>query len=499
MIAPPPFLAQWLQALSLTPHQAITLAVLAGVVVTMILDRFRADVVALAGAAVLLMSGAVRPVDVQVAFASPAIIALASLFVITYAMERAGLLDLAIRGGTWLAQRAGAAGIWLVIMACAPVSAFLNNTPIVVLAAPVIRDVSLGVGLDPRRYLMPLSYITVMFGCVTLIGTSTNLLVNDMARASGAVSFGMFDIAPVGLAVALAGAAFLFLFSRKLIRYDDAEALAFAANEARNGNAAGDAFSQPPEPHPTREPLPAPTPAPPPAPLPAPARHHALSLAGPRRSPKSATVGDASVFKAQHEFQPWRALASLAVFIAAVAAATVGVAPIAATAFAGAVLLILIGAISADDAYRGLRPEILMLIAGMVVIGVAMEETGLAGAATGRLVEVVGHMGPLVALVVFYGAALFLTEVLSNATVAVLLTPVAVSLAEGLAVSPKPFVAAVMLAASAAFATPFGYQTNALVFTMGRYRYMDFVRVGLPLDLITWAVACAVIPFVFPF
>ncbi|MBL8657321.1 MAG: SLC13/DASS family transporter [Altererythrobacter sp.] len=481
MLTPPPFLAQWLDALNLTPHQAITLAVLAGVVVTMILDRFRADVVALTGAAVLLMTRAVKPVDVQVAFASPAIIALASLFVITYAMERAGLLDLAIRGGTWLARRAGAAGIWLLMAACGTVSPFLNNTPIVVLAAPVIRDVSLGVGLDPRRYLMPLSYITVLFGCTTLIGTSTNLLVNDMARSSGAGSFGMFEIAPVGLAVALTGAAFLFLFSRRLIRFDDAEALERAAAEAEEAK--------------TAQPEEAPAPAPPPTPAPA----RAMRFGTPRRSPQSATVGDASVFTPQHAFKPWRALASLTVFVAAVAAATIGIAPIAATAFAGAVLLIVIGAISADDAYRGLRPEILMLIAGMVVIGVAMEETGLAAAATGRLVDVVGHMGPLVALVVFYGAALLLTEVLSNATVAVLLTPVAVSLAEGLAVSPKPFVAAVMMAASAAFATPFGYQTNALVFTMGRYRYMDFVRVGLPLDLLTWAVACAVIPIVFPF
>jgi di/tricarboxylate transporter len=76
---------------------------------------------------------------------------------------------------------------------------------------------------------------------------------------------------------------------------------------------------------------------------------------------------------------------------------------------------------------------------------------------------------------------------------------VAVSLADGLAVSPKPFVAAVMIAASAAFATPFGYQTNALVFQLGKYRYMDFVRVGLPLDLVTWAAACIAIPIVFPF
>lgn len=449
---PPPFLADVLTAIGLTAHQAITLGVLAGVVAALILDRFRADVVALTGAAVLLMTRAVRPVDVEVAFASPAIIALASLFVIAYAMERSGLLDKAIAGGMWLARRAGAAGIWTVIAVCGASSAFLNNTPIVVLSAPVIRDVAIGVGLDPRRYLMPLSYLTVLGGCCTLIGTSTNLLVNDMARANDMQPFTMFEIAPVGLAVALAGAAFLFLFSGRLIRFDNP--------------------AQTPE-----------TPA----------------MLAPRHGDHSASIGDAAVFVPQHRFRPWRAFASLTVFVAAIAIASAGIAPIAATAFAGAVLLIVIKVIEPDEAYRGLRPEILMLIAGMVVIGVAMEETGLAGAATERLVAVIGPMGPLFALVVFYGASLFLTELLSNATVAVLLTPVAVSLAEGLAVSPKPFVAAVMLSASAAFATPFGYQTNALVYSMGKYRYMDFVRVGLPLDLITWAVACAVIPIVFPF
>lgn len=451
-MSPPPLLAEWLAAIGLTAHQAITLGVLAGVIAALILDRFRADVVALTGAAVLLMTRAVRPVDVEVAFASPAIIALASLFVIAYAMERSGLLDKAIAGGMWLARRAGATGIWIVMTLCGAVSAFLNNTPIVVLAAPVIREVSAGVGRDPRRYLMPLSYLTVLGGSCTLIGTSTNLLVNDMARANDVVPFTMFEIAPVGLAVALAGGIFLFLFSGRLIRFDE----------------------------------PAETPATP-----------ALLL--PRHGDHSASIGDAAVFVPQHRFRPWRAFASLSVFIAAIAIASAGIAPIAATAFAGAVLLIVIKVIEPDEAYRGLRPEILMLIAGMVVIGVAMEETGLAGAATERLIGIIGPMGPLFALIVFYGAALFLTELLSNATVAVLLTPVAVSLAEGLAVSPKPFIAAVMLSASAAFATPFGYQTNALVYQMGKYRYMDFVRVGLPLDLITWAVACAAIPLVFPF
>ena len=171
----------------------------------------------------------------------------------------------------------------------------------------------------------------------------------------------------------------------------------------------------------------------------------------------------------------------------------------AAAAFAGAVGLVLIRVISVEDAYKGLRPEILLLIAGMVVIGIAIEVTGLAAAGAGMLIGVIRPFGPLVALIILYGVTLFATELLSNATVAVLITPIAVALAESLGVDPRPFLVCVMMAASAAFATPFGYQTNVLVFQMGNYSYMDFVRVGVPLNLITWVAAMIAIPIFFPF
>ena len=119
--------------------------------------------------------------------------------------------------------------------------------------------------------------------------------------------------------------------------------------------------------------------------------------------------------------------------------------------------------------------------------------------ATNALVEAIRPLGPLMALALLYGATLFLTELLSNATVAVLCAPIAVALAESLGVSPRPFLVAVMMAASAAFATPFGYQTNVLVYQMGRYGYMDFVRVGLPLNIITFAAAVVAINMAFPF
>ena len=424
---------------------------LVAVVAALVADRIRADIVALAGSAALLLTGAVRPVEVQGAFASPAIIALASLFVIAYAMELSGLLDAAIRRGVAICKRIGASGLWLLIGFSGAASAFLNNTPIVVMGAPVIRDVAQTMKLNPRRFLIPLSYVAVLGGCCTLIGTSTNLIVNDMATVAGQPRFSIFEIAPVGLAMALAGGIYLFIASRWLDRGEDQVA---APGETKYSHA--------------------------------PDLHHLQ-------------MGSPDLYAGSRPLQRWRALASAGIFIAVIALASFNVVPIAAAAFGGAVFLILARIITADEAYAGLRPEILMLIAGMVVLGIALEKTGLAAAATGALVGSLDSLQPFWALVLLYGATLLLTELLSNATVAVLVTPVAVALGEQLGVSPRPFVVAVMMAGSAAFATPFGYQTNTLVFQMGGYSYTDFLKVGVPLNLLTSAVAVIAIPMFFPF
>ena len=437
----------------MTFDQLITLLVLAAVVAALIRDRLRADVVALAGAAFLLMTGIVRPVEVEKAFASPAIVALASLFVIAYAMELSGLLDAAIEKTVRMCRRIGSTGLWILIGLAGAASAFLNNTPIVVLSAPVVRDAARSLGRSPKRYLIPLSYAAVLGGCCTLIGTSTNLLVNDMASVAGQARFGMFEITPVGIAVSIAGGLYLFLFSGRLMKMDD--------ETKKDGESEASPFHEP-------------------------------GLVG-------GLVGSAEAFSKQVEFQPLRAIVSLAVFILVIALAAFNVAPIAACAFAGAVLLILMRVITADEAYHGLRPEVLMLIAGMVVLGIALDETGLASAATQALIGTMRSMSPLLALIILYGVTLFATELLSNATVAVLFTPVAVSMAEAFGVSARPFLVAVMIAASAAFATPFGYQTNVLVYQMGRYNYVDFLKVGLPLNLITWAAAVTAIRVYFPF
>lgn len=464
--------------------QIIALTVLVAVVGVLIHGRVRADVVALAGAAVLLLLGVVRPVEVQAAFASPAVIALACLFVIGYAIELSGLLGLLIRQATRLCTRLGEAGLWIVMVLCGAASALLNNTPIVVLAAPVIKDVAESLNRSPKRFLIPLSYITIMGGSCTLIGTSTNLLVNDMARNVGQPVFTLFEITPVGLVIALCGSLWLyFVGARQLGRSvagDEAEALRRKrAEEARIEAEARRA-----------------------------ARRFRLPFNLPRLGEArtnedgsgDAHLGDVKLYgAADRPFDVKRAMVSLGIFVAVVLAAGLGWIPIAAAAFGGAVALILLRILTAEEAYSGLRPDILLLIAGMVVIGIAIEVTGLGQSGASLLIDVTRPFGPLAALIILYGVTLFATELLSNATVAVLITPVAVALAVSLGVDPRPFLVAVMMAASAAFATPFGYQTNVLVYQLGGYSYMDFVRIGVPLNLVTWVAAMVAIPVFFPF
>ena len=433
----------------MTSHQIIALAVLVVVVGALAWGKYRSDVIALAGAAALLALGVVRPVEVQSAFASPAIIALASLFVIAYAMELSGLLGLIIRAATRLCQRLGAFGLWLFIGLSGGASAFLNNTPIVILAAPVVRDVAKSINQSPKRFLIPLSYATIMGGACTLIGTSTNLLVSDMARNSGQPAFSLFEITPVGLTLAIVGSLYLILAGDRILT---------ASVQKSNGD---------------------PTPT--------------IQTDDPAiRAMADAAAGD-------QIFKPLQALASLLVFSGVVLAAALDYAPIAAAAFSGAVLLVLMNVISADEAYKGLRPEILLLIAGMVVIGLSLQVTGLASATTNALADNIKGLSPILALALLYGMTLLLTEILSNAAVAVLVTPLAVALAESLGVNPRPFLVSIMMAASAAFATPFGYQTNVITYQIGGYSYMDFVRVGIPLNLVTWIAGVIAIPLFFPF
>jgi di/tricarboxylate transporter len=156
------------------------------------------------------------------------------------------------------------------------------------------------------------------------------------------------------------------------------------------------------------------------------------------------------------------------------------------------------GCIDRDEAYASIHWGILMLIFAMLALGIAMEKTGAAHLIVEQFAALATGLGPIAVLSAIYFLTSLLTEIMSNNAVAILLTPIAAGLAQQIGVDPRPFVVAVMFAASASFATPIGYQTNTFVYNAGGYRFVDFVKVGVPLNLLLWATATFVIPLFWP-
>ena len=178
--------------------------------------------------------------------------------------------------------------------------------------------------------------------------------------------------------------------------------------------------------------------------------------------------------------------------------AAFGVMPIEGLAIIGAAAVLATRCLDVEDAYKAVDWKILSLIFGMLAISIAMNKVGLVELIVSGVVDLTPWAGPLFMLSFIYLFTSVLTEILSNNAVAVLVTPIAIGLAEQLGIDPRAFVVAVMFAASASFATPIGYQTNTFVYNAGGYRFADFLKVGIPLNLLLWVVATLVIPLFWP-
>lgn len=193
---------------------------------------------------------------------------------------------------------------------------------------------------------------------------------------------------------------------------------------------------------------------------------------------------------------PWPPLLIVA---SVVAVAALGWLPIHIAALIGCIGLVAIRTLSSEEAVRAVDWRVLLLIAGMLPLGIAMQQSGLAQSLVKGLLDVTGVESPHVAVAILYLMTAILTEFMSNNAAAVLMVPIGLSLAEHFGVDWKPFLVAVAFAASTAFATPVGYQTNTMVYNAGNYRFTDFVRVGGPLNVVFWIAASLLIPRFFPF
>jgi di/tricarboxylate transporter len=194
-----------------------------------------------------------------------------------------------------------------------------------------------------------------------------------------------------------------------------------------------------------------------------------------------------------------RALVALGILGGILTLAALGVVPILLATLIGAVAMVLTGCLRIDEAYQAIDWKIIFLLAGILPLGLALEQTGGAAWLTGILLKPAVSAGPVAVLAVLYIVTAALTEAMSNNAAAVLLAPVAFSVARTMGVDPRPFLIAITFAASTSFATPIGYQTNTMVYAPGGYRFTDFSKLGIPLNLIFWVVAVLLIPRFWPF
>ncbi len=569
------------------------------------LTNLPADIVFLGAAAVLFLSGVLDEKAALAGFSNSGMITVGVLYIVVAGLQQTGALQ-------WVSQqvlgmpKTPSKALVRLMLPVIGASAFLNNTPVVAMFIPVVNDWCRKLRFSPSKLMIPLSYAAIFGGLCSLIGTSTNLVVNGLLiDATGGSGLRMFDIAWIGLPCALFGFAFLFttqswllpdrqpvlgdtddlreytvemqvelgsplvgktvekaglrhlpnLYLAEIYRGDQVlpavgpqeilhgdDRLLFVGGvdsildlqRIRGLLPATDQVLKLDSPRAERtlvEAVVSNT-----CPLAGQTiregqfrtRYNAVVLAAARNGDRlTGRIGDIrlqsgdtllleapSAFLSERRIsrdfylvssvpnsEPMRHGRSRAAFVltlAMVLLAAVGWLSMLQAAVLAAVGMIVFGCCSPAQAMRSIDWSVLLVIAAALALGEGLNVSGAAEAIASSVVGLAGN-NPLLALVAVYAVTTILTEIITNNAAAALIFPIALSLANQLGVSYMPFVVSIMVAASASFATPIGYQTNLMVAGPGGYKFSDFLRIGIPLNLLYGIVTVAIAPFIYPF
>lgn len=580
------------------------LTILAVALVLFISERVRADLVAMLVLLALALTGLLTPSEAFSGFSSPAVITVGAMFVMSAAATRTGIavyLGHVLRA---LAGRREWALVFVIMLAVATISAFINNVGAVALLLPVVMELGRQGQISASKLLIPLAYGSMLGGLCTLIGTPPNILVSTIGTQYGLRPFELFEFAPIGVSLVCAGVLYMTLIGRHLIPARRTQEIVdsmpknylteliipkdsklitkrlhelnwhergieiveirrgprrildiwgwaslqegdrlIVAGQAEEIFKLKDEFGV--EIRPEIE-------------FTYPwhradeikrmevvlgprsafigqtlaeldfhnrygltvlgiARHGALLrgqlahiplefgdtllLQGPQRrleqvAPENFIVMQPMDVQSVHKE---KAPFVLLIFAGVLALAAFGVLHISVAGVLGAVLMVLTRCLTLEEAYESIDWKVIFLVAGMIPAGIALEKTGAAQLLAEAILKGIGALGPMVVLGVLVAFTSLITEILSNAAAAVLVAPIAISLAAQLGVSPYPFLMGVAVAASSSFMTPISHQSNTLVFGPGGYRFSDYVRVGLGLNIIAWLVAMLLIPRLWSF
>jgi di/tricarboxylate transporter len=575
----------------------------------LITEKLPLDLTAIGIMVILMVTGILTPLEAVAGFANPAVITVGAMFLISRAMVRTGVVG-------YIAQKVisssrGNANIatLVTLLVVAISSAFINNTPVVVLFIPVVLSLSCEFGFSPSKFLIPISYASILAGTCTLIGTSTNIIISDLSAEHGYGALGMFELSFAGVPIALAGVIFIYLFSPWIMpslssptcELSDSEHRRYLAEfriPRRSRLIGGDPAQVLTQKYPSIEvleliryshvfypqrdlekiaaddlllvkgslseliailqdntvELPDGGPGldfakdseksliveliiPPQSSL----LNERLLETGLKRDPDihiiaikrtglhytekeihdiRLRIGDILLVRSplkkldqiragsdfiivedvHHEIiHKKKAPLVLLVFGGIVAAASLGLADIMVCALAGVFLMILFGCLQLRDAYRALPGNILLLIVGVIALGAAMEKTGATQLYAETFLSLFSGFDARIVLGGIILLTSLVTHLLSNNATGVLLLPIAVSTALTLGVDPKPFIIGVCFGASACFASPMGYQTNLLVYGPGSYRFADYLKLGIPLNIIVIGMGTILIPVFWPF